>query len=418
MSHTIKVLFVQHAGALGGSSMSLLYTIQGLRDLGHTCIVALARPSNDLLRLYQEAGFETIPYPGIALWDHSAGAPRPLLDPRTWSMYANIVTGWRRTSHRIMDLVDMVKPDIVHLNSMAFSVAACALIRQHVPFVWHVREPPPDQGLRTRMIRQIMLKSPALIYISDFDRQQWVKGAKGVVIHNFLDLERFRPDIDGSRVRLAYQIPEDTKIILYLGGVSTIKGFYVLLDALSILRDRGNQFVCMMPGTDVGPTRSFQGQVAAKLLPLFGTGTPKQIARKWISERKLDSKLRALPFSTDIPTFFAASDVVVFPSIKPHFARPVIESIAMERPAIGSNLGGVRELIELHPLGVLVPPGDPNELAAAIEASFEHQNRPANLQELFDLAKRRFDWREGVTAIDELYHSLLSQHYAASQTKE
>lgn len=413
MSHTIKILYVQHAGALGGSSMSLLYTMQGMRDLGHICTVALARPSRDLLQLYQEDGFETIPCPGLALWDHSAGAPRPLIDPRTWSMYTNIAVGWRRTERRIMTLVDSVRPDLVHLNSMVFSVTADALIRQHVPFVWHVREPPPDQGFRTNMIRQIMLRSPALIYISDFDRQQWVKGAKGVVVHNFLDLERFRPTLDASPVRANHNVPDGAKVILYLGGVSTIKGFFVLLDALSILRNRGIDFVCMMPGTDVGPLLSIQGKVAAKLLPLVGRGTPKQIARRRIAERGLEPYLRALPFSTDIPLFFAASDVVVFPSIRPHFARPVIESIAMEKPAIGSNLGGVRELIDLHPLGTIVPPDDPVKLAAAIETSFNYQNRPDNLQGLFSIAKRRFDRSEGVAAINVLYHNLLGLRYGS-----
>jgi glycosyltransferase involved in cell wall biosynthesis len=407
LNRKMRVLYLQHAGSLGGSSMSLLYTIEGIRELGHTCVVALARPSAALEKFYTEAGFETIRWPKLALWDHSAGAPRPLWDPRTWLMYADVTLGWRRAAMRTVELLKETKPDIVHLNSMTFVAAANALIQASIPFVWHIREPPPDQGLRTRVIRNVMRRAPQLIFISDFDRQQWVGRAKGEVIYNFVDLGHFRPDLDGRPLRNAYGIPLDAKVVLYLGGVSYIKGFFVLLDALRILKDKGNPFFCLMPGTSLAPSQSWQGRIASRILPLIGAGTEKQKARKLFAKYDIETFLRPLPFQNDIAPFFAASDLVVFPSTKPHFARPVIESIAMHKPAVGSAIGGVIELLSLHPLGQSTPAGDPVALAAAIREVTNGRGHQADLEDKFKRAKMSFDLRSGVKSILACYDRVL-----------
>lgn len=412
MNRKIKVLYLQHAGSLGGSSMSLLYTMQGMRDLGHTCVVALARPSSEMERLYTDAGFETIAWPGLALWDHSAGAPRPLWDPRTWMMYANLATGCRRTERNTLKLVAEIQPDLVHLNSMTFTLSAKVLAQANIPFVWHVREPPPDQGLRTRIIRSVMLRVPQLIFISDFDKQQWVGGSTGEVIHNFVDLQHFRSHADGQPLRRAYHIPADARVILYLGGVSTIKGFFVLIDALHLLKERGKRLICLMPGSELGHAQSWRGHIAGKVLPLLGTGTPRQKAAKQIAKYGLEEDLRLLPFATDIVPFFAASDVVVFPSTKPHFARPIIESIAMHKPAVGSDIGGVRELLAVHPLGRATPAGDPVALADAIQEATDNNSHSADLDSQYKSAKMLFDRHYGVNAIEAVYRRIPQLHHA------
>lgn len=400
----MKILYVQHAGELGGSSMSLLYTMQGMCELGHTCVVALARPSAVLRDLYASSGFEVLDAPGLALWDHSTVAPRPLWDPRSWYMLASVVVRWQRTARLTLRLVDQVKPDMVHLNSMPLVPSAAALTRAKQPFVWHVREPPPDQGARTRIIRRVMRGAPRLIFISEYDRLQWVGPDTGRVIQNFVDLARFRPDLDGTAVRESHGIPQSARVILYLGGVSSVKGFFVLLDALRLLGGRDDRFVCLMAGSDLGPPRSWKGRVAAMVLPLIGSGTERQRARRRIERDGMGSCIRAVAFAPDIASYFAAADVVVFPATKPHFARPVIESIAMGKPAVGSNVGGVKELIDIHPMGRAVPPGEGAALAEAIRLAVD--DRPAGAAKMAE-ARQLFDRQYGVRKIETAYRELL-----------
>lgn len=401
-----RVLYLQHAGELGGSSMSLLYTMQGMRELGFECVVALARPSAEVRKLYADDGFEVLDCPGLSLWDHSTVAPRPLWDPRSWRMLAGVARGWKRTGDETLKLIEKVRPAIVHLNSMPFVSSAHALTEQKIPFVWHVREPPPNQGLRTRLIRRVMRRAPQMIFISEFDQQQWVGGATGVVIWNFVELDRFRVDVDGTTMRAAQSIRLGAKVILYLGGVSAVKGVFVLLDALRVLKERGVGFVCLMPGTLLDASKSWQGKLAGVLLPLLGSGTPKQRVRNRIRAYGLTASVRPGPFAAHIVPFFAASDVVVFPATKPHFARPVIESIAMGKPAVGSDVGGVRELLAVHPLGALVPAGDSIALADALQKVLSETPRGGRDAEV-EAARKLFDRQTATHAIASIYRRVL-----------
>jgi len=332
-------------------------------------------------------------------------------------MLADVAFGWRRTARRTLELVEQIQPDLVHLNAMVLSPSADALIQAGRPFVWHVREPAPDNGFRTRMIRRVMLRATHLIFISEFDKHSWIQDQNGVVIPNFVDLTRFSPDADGQSLREMLQMSPDAKVILYLGDVSAIKGFYVLLDALCLLKQRNFQFVCLMPGAVLGRAQSTLGRIARVILPLVGSGTPKQQAKQRIMRYRLEANLRLLPFATDIVPYFAASDVIVFPATKPHFARPVIESIAMHKPAVGSDIGGVRELLAIHPLGRATPVGDAIALSDAIEELTSDRARSADLDAQFTKVKARFDLQHGVHAIAAIYHEIMELNHKCSQEK-
>ena len=72
-----------------------------------------------------------------------------------------------------------------------------------------------------------------------------------------------------------------------------------------------------------------------------------------------------------VPCLYAGSDIVVFPSIWPEpFGRIAIEAIAAGKPVIGSAIGGIKETIAASS-GILVAPGNVEELRKAIIAANE-----------------------------------------------
>ena len=68
----------------------------------------------------------------------------------------------------------------------------------------------------------------------------------------------------------------------------------------------------------------------------------------------------------DIPAVTAAFDVAVLPSYREAQGLTILEAMALSRPVVASNVGGIPEMIEDGVTGLLVPPHDPPALAAAI----------------------------------------------------
>ena len=68
----------------------------------------------------------------------------------------------------------------------------------------------------------------------------------------------------------------------------------------------------------------------------------------------------------DVPAVTAALDVAVLPSYREALGLTILEAMALSRPVVASNVGGIPEMIEDGVTGLLVPPRDPAALAAAI----------------------------------------------------
>jgi glycosyltransferase involved in cell wall biosynthesis len=277
---------------------------------------------------------------------------------------------------------------------MPFVASAHALIRAGIPFVWHVREPPFNQGLRTILIRHVMLRAPALIFISDHDRKRWLHGVtsehdrqtlapkeKGVVIPNFVDFKRFNKNIDSSAIRSELNIPVDAKVILFFGGTSRVKGAHILLSALDIAAQNCQNLWAIFAGAIRPMSQSFIARTGRVILPLLGKPTERQDFYRRLGCNRLRDRIVLLPFRHDPERLIATSDLVVFPSTEPHFARPVIEAGAMAKPVVASKIGGVEELVEDGGTGFLVPPNEPHALADAITRLIDDSRLAANMGE-------------------------------------
>ena len=79
-------------------------------------------------------------------------------------------------------------------------------------------------------------------------------------------------------------------------------------------------------------------------------------------------RVRMVGQCDDMPAAFKLSDVVVNASTDPEaFGRVVIEAQSMARPVIATNHGGAAETVAHDATGWLVPPGDADALAAALD---------------------------------------------------
>ena len=69
---------------------------------------------------------------------------------------------------------------------------------------------------------------------------------------------------------------------------------------------------------------------------------------------------------SNVPTFLRAADIFAFPSEFEALGLSLVEACACGVPAVATRTGGIVDVIEDGRSGLLVPPGDPLALAAAL----------------------------------------------------
>jgi len=422
INHSIKkILYIQHASTLGGSCMSLLYTIQGLNRVHYKPILVLANDKKSVINFYKSKGFKAITCPEITIWNHSTAiASRPFYKMVSLIETIKIARSWEIGKKKTLELVKLVKPDLVHLNSVVLSASAVALAQEKIPFVWHIREHPIKGflGVRTNIIRRLMLSCPdEIIFLSGADCQAWVGGKRGQVIPNFIDFAQFDRFINGKHIRKELGIPTNASVILYVGGLREIKGIFPLLKALSNLKKCLPQLFCLMPGGEYNPPNYWKLNFARKFLPVIGSGTVGQRVEKDITKFGLNKVCIRLPFQKNIAPLIAACDVLVFPAIKPHFARPAIEASAMAKPVIASRLTGIEELIQNNKTGVLVEPNDSESLTKSLYDILTDKVKAKQMGGAGYLyAKEKFSIENNCNKVMEIYDRILKKNSTHKNT--
>lgn len=393
--------------------MSLLYTMQGLDPSFFEPVVVLIRPNQVLIDFYEGEGFRVVLAPGIRTFEHTTASWARFSAPFDCLSFITNLFHWGRSKRLTQEIVRQEKPDIIHLNSVVLVPSAIALSKNNIPFVWHVREAPVKGyfGIRTAFLRSMLKKcADEIIFISQHDHEQWVDKMRGGVIANFVDQMKFYPNYSPAGIKTLVQVPDNSKMILFLGGISKINGLSVLLKAINIVRREIPSVICISAGDDLSSSGRLISRVARAILPLCGLGVPAQNILKQVNDLKIQTHIRFLPFQTDIRPFFARSDVVVFPATVPHFARPIVEAAAMAKPAIGSDLGGINELIEHRKTGLLVETGSPEALAEAIVEVLTTPELAESLgQNALAKATREFNFKKQIARISDIYESILQK---------
>ncbi|MFQ5669636.1 MAG: glycosyltransferase [Acidobacteriota bacterium] len=126
------------------------------------------------------------------------------------------------------------------------------------------------------------------------------------------------------------------------------KGLDVLLDAAARLRD------------DPHAGRRIHFEIAG------GPEAMAAVLRGEIQRRGLGGRVALLGEVPDPVSALARWDLAVLPSRSEGFGLVLVEAMAAGRPVVASRTGGIPEVVQDSPGGVLVPPGDSRALARAL----------------------------------------------------
>lgn len=255
---------------------------------------------------------------------------------------------------------------LIHARSRAPGWSAYwAAKRMKLPFVTTYHGVYNAKSGLKRWYNSVMARGDKVIANSDYTAAHVRKehpeaSGRIVTIHRGVDMAKFRREaVNAARLaslRKAWRIEEPGgPLILLPGRLTGWKGQREAIRAAALLAKRtAEDWRLLFVGDHQGRL-----DYVAELHDM-------------IAAEGLDGRVRLVGHCDDMPAALALADIVIAPSNEPEaFGRVAAEAGAMGAPAVGSSIGAQSEIIVDGETGLIVPPRDPEALAAAMARLLE-----------------------------------------------
>jgi len=203
------------------------------------------------------------------------------------------------------------------------------------------------------------------------------------IVHNGIDLSRFRqiaPDAR-PRVRAELGIRSDARVLALIGRFYPVKAHEEMIRMMPAIAARCPDVVLVLAGD--GPCRPECESLAARL--------------------NIQAHLRFLGQRNDVADLLDASDLVVVPSQTEGFPLAVVEALAIGRPVVGYDVGGMGEAIECGQTGQLVPARDMDAFVDAVVSLLDDRAALAAYSKRAFAAAEEFSTSSHVAKLLECY---------------
>ena len=125
-----------------------------------------------------------------------------------------------------------------------------------------------------------------------------------------------------------------------------------------------------------------------------------------VAAKSMGERVRFLGGLDDVRPVYAAADVVVMPSRWEGMPYMMLEAMAMGKPLVASSVCGLDDIIEPEETGLLVPPNDPELLAAAVVRVLRDNKLRKGLGKAAHEAVQRWSLKRQTMALFDLYEGL------------
>ena len=309
-------------------------------------------------------------------WDvHCISSPGPLLDAFAREVGVSVhAVPMARTITPLQDLaavlrlwrtIRRLKPDIVHAHTPKGGLLGMlAAFFARVPTrVYHLRGLPmvTASGARRRLLRAAERTSCSLAHevISVATTLRRTALAEGLCSAEKMkvlargsgqgvDVERFDPDkakSAGAKLRQELGIPADALVVGFVGRLVGDKGVGELAQAWQKLREEFSEAYLLL----VGPEE-----------------TRDALAESVLGALRADERVHLAGFIDAPDPYYAAMDVVAFPSYREGFPNVPLEAGAMGLPLVVSNIPSCLDAVRENETALVVPVKDADALCSAI----------------------------------------------------
>ncbi len=169
------------------------------------------------------------------------------------------------------------------------------------------------------------------------------------VIGSAVDLDRFKPPRDRAKFRREIGVGDDVPLIGNVGMIRPDKGQLELVKAAPLVLQKHPDARLVIVGQGTGILKR-------------GINVRNAIDRAGLAEKVIMAGYR-----WDTPDVYAACDMIVIASLRTE-ASPIVlrEAFASGRPLVATKVGDIAEIVRHRENGLLIEPGNPQALAAAI----------------------------------------------------
>jgi len=144
--------------------------------------------------------------------------------------------------------------------------------------------------------------------------------------------------------------------------------------------------------------------VPSAYLLIVGEGSRRDFLEQWAAAHKVAHRVIFTGRRDDIPAVTAALDVAVLPSWREAQGLSILEAMALSRPVVASDVGGIPEMVEDGVTGLLVEHDNPVALAEAIVRLLtDHAFADTIARAGHDLVHDRFCIEIMVKSIEQIY---------------
>jgi len=273
--------------------------------------------------------------------------------------------------------------EVVHAHgARAAWIAALAHRRRPFPLVFTAHNL-IGRGLLSRLgipfigfhCARVLAVSPS---VADSLAACGIPRAKIQVIPNGIDLGRFDPGgLDRAAARQSFAVPENAFVVAAAARLSQEKGMDTLLLAAGLRAD----MTFFIAGD--GPLRS-------------------ALARQTPLNTNLLGRL------ADVRPLLAAADVFAVPSRREGQGMAALEAMAAGIPLVAARVGGLADMLADGETALLIPPEDPEALAAALSRlQSDSRLRQKLAANALALVRDCYDLRPMLDAVTEVYRSVL-----------
>lgn len=395
-----KILYVHHGKGVGGAPLSLLYLVQALDKNQYDPVVLFLHHSDafDLFRSHNITILGPVnryDFPHTTIW-WLRWYHLPFFIKSLWDTF--ITTFY--TAHY---WIKKINPDLIHLNTSSLIAWGIAARYQDIPVVWHIREllAAGYFGIRNKVITTIIGKCASLIIpICKHDAQPWAGNKKVRVIYNAAQKTRFDYTISPVPFLKQHHLDANIPKILFLGGLSYEKGTNFILEVFTeLLQQKPNAQLLIAGYCDL-----------ATQTPSIKKYFPAHKFKKTVTDRyhKIQHAVTLLGPINNVPEAMAASDIIVFPALVGHFARPIIEAGFMKKPVIASNKPPLNELVIDKKTGFLIDPNDTAAWISHVMLLLDNKTLRTTMGEAaYQFALQNFSIEQQIINIQQAYQRLL-----------